>query len=170
MIRMPEGINGERFFQKHWSQAKPDYVESITVFSEHRTSGTTTWSLTTCRRSSGSARSALWSFMSGIRATRLERTRRAQTEDFSSSIEALESSVLNFPDYLVLRHRPIHLLGQGSEGAEPELNKKGFAMGRRVAFWLRELLPRDDTRCGGQDFRQDRPSRVRSDRAHGELR
>src|SRR4029077_9810804 len=36
MIRMPEGISGERFFQKHWSQGLPDFVESVTVFSEHK--------------------------------------------------------------------------------------------------------------------------------------
>ena len=36
MIRMPEGINGERFFQKHWSQSLPDFVESVTVFSGHK--------------------------------------------------------------------------------------------------------------------------------------
>src|SRR5438270_12905550 len=36
MIRMPEGIDGERFFQKHWSQELPEFVESITVFSEHK--------------------------------------------------------------------------------------------------------------------------------------
>src|SRR5256885_480378 len=36
MIRMPEGIDGERFFQKHWAQALPEFVESVTVFSEHK--------------------------------------------------------------------------------------------------------------------------------------
>src|SRR4029077_15303953 len=33
MIRMPEGIHGERFFQKHWSQSLPEFVESVTVYS-----------------------------------------------------------------------------------------------------------------------------------------
>ncbi|MGH8773523.1 MAG: hypothetical protein ACREV2_20460, partial [Burkholderiales bacterium] len=36
MIRMPEGINGQRFFQKHWEQERPEFVETITVFSGHK--------------------------------------------------------------------------------------------------------------------------------------
>src|SRR6185503_1887317 len=36
MIRMPEGITKQRFFQKHWEQEKPDFVDTITVYSEHR--------------------------------------------------------------------------------------------------------------------------------------
>src|SRR5207302_493567 len=36
MIRMPEGIRGERFYQKHWSQERPAFVETITVFSDHK--------------------------------------------------------------------------------------------------------------------------------------
>ena len=30
--------------------------------------------------------------------------------------------------------------GQEAKGAEPELNKRGFAVGKRVAFWLHALL------------------------------
>src|SRR5450631_3022480 len=33
MIRMPDGIRGQRFFQKHWEQERPEFVETITVFS-----------------------------------------------------------------------------------------------------------------------------------------
>ncbi len=36
MIRMPDGIMKQRFFQKHWEQARPDFVESITVYSGHK--------------------------------------------------------------------------------------------------------------------------------------
>src|SRR5947207_3401451 len=36
MIRMPEGIRGQRFFQKHWEQERPDFVETISVFSGHK--------------------------------------------------------------------------------------------------------------------------------------
>ena len=36
MIRMPDGIRGQRFFQKHWEQERPDFVETITVFSGHK--------------------------------------------------------------------------------------------------------------------------------------
>src|SRR5205823_12249822 len=36
MIRMPEGIGGQRFFQKHWAQERPAFVETLTVFSEHK--------------------------------------------------------------------------------------------------------------------------------------
>src|SRR4029078_6753503 len=36
MIRMPTGIDGERFFQKHGDASYPDFVQTITVFSEHK--------------------------------------------------------------------------------------------------------------------------------------
>src|SRR5512143_369832 len=36
MIRMPDGIRGQRFFQKHWEQERPPFVETITVFSAHK--------------------------------------------------------------------------------------------------------------------------------------
>jgi bifunctional non-homologous end joining protein LigD len=140
MIRMPEGINGERFFQKHWSQAKPDYVDSVTVFSEHKDE----------RHDyvvANNLPSLLWLGQVGTLEFHVWHSRStpgadtsARTEDFSSSIAALESSVLNFPDYLVFDIDPYIYSGKEAKGAEPELNKKGFAMGRRVAFWLRELL------------------------------
>ncbi|HEY4038166.1 MAG TPA: non-homologous end-joining DNA ligase, partial [Burkholderiaceae bacterium] len=31
MIRMPDGITGQRFFQKHWEQERPEFVETIRV-------------------------------------------------------------------------------------------------------------------------------------------
>jgi bifunctional non-homologous end joining protein LigD len=36
MIRMPEGIHGERFFQKHWEHALPEFVESVRLYSESK--------------------------------------------------------------------------------------------------------------------------------------
>src|SRR6201999_119525 len=63
-----------------------------------------------------------------------------QATDYDGSLEALEGSVLNYPDYLVFDIDPYIYSGQEAKGAEPELNKKGFAGGRSVAFWLRDLL------------------------------
>jgi bifunctional non-homologous end joining protein LigD len=60
--------------------------------------------------------------------------------DYASSLKALEASVLNYPDYLVFDIDPYIYSGKEPPGAEPELNRRGFAVGRRVAFWLRELL------------------------------
>ncbi|HEX6834592.1 MAG TPA: non-homologous end-joining DNA ligase, partial [Rudaea sp.] len=36
MIRMPDGIAKQRFFQKHWEQEKPAFVETITVWSDSK--------------------------------------------------------------------------------------------------------------------------------------
>jgi bifunctional non-homologous end joining protein LigD len=52
----------------------------------------------------------------------------------------MESSVLNYPDYLVFDLDPYIYSGKEPAGAEPELNRKGFAGCKRVAFWLRALL------------------------------
>jgi bifunctional non-homologous end joining protein LigD len=60
--------------------------------------------------------------------------------DFASSLAAMEDSVLNYPDYLVFDIDPYIYSGKEAKGAEPELNKKGFAVGKRVAFWINDLL------------------------------
>jgi bifunctional non-homologous end joining protein LigD len=140
MIRMPEGIQGERFFQKHWDQALPDFVETVTVFSDHKDEKhryilannlpTLLW-----LGQNGTLEFHVWHSRAQVAADSL-----TDSADYSSSLEALKSSVLNYPDYLVFDIDPYIYSGKEAKGAEPELNARGFAVGRRVAFWLRALL------------------------------
>jgi bifunctional non-homologous end joining protein LigD len=140
MIRMPEGINGERFFQKHWSQKRPEFVETVTVYSGTKDEAHE-------YLLANNLPSLLWLGQVGTLEFHVWHSRAqlgpdaaTQRTDYSSSLEALESSVLNYPDYLVFDIDPYIYSGKEAKGAEPELNKKGFATGRRVAFWLRDLL------------------------------
>jgi bifunctional non-homologous end joining protein LigD len=140
MIRMPEGIHGERFFQKHWSQTLPDFVESVTVFSEtkderHRYLLANNLPTLLWLGQVGTLEFHVWH----SRAQPLPEAVGAKT-DYASSLAALESSILNYPDYLVFDIDPYIYSGKEAKGAEPELNKRGFAVGKRVAFWLHALL------------------------------
>jgi bifunctional non-homologous end joining protein LigD len=140
MIRMPEGINGERFFQKHWAQALPGFVQSVTVFSgskdeQHRYLLANNLPTLLWLGQVGTLEFHVWH----SRAQRQPEALEAKT-DYASSLAALESSILNYPDYLVFDIDPYIYSGKEAKGAEPELNKRGFAVGKRVAFWLRALL------------------------------
>jgi len=140
MIRMPEGIGGERFFQKHWSQPLPEFVESVTVFSEHKDE----------RHRyllANNLPTLLWLGQVGTLEFHVWHSRAQLAPeaagvgtDYASSLAALESSILNYPDYLVFDIDPYIYSGKEAKGAEPELNRRGFAVGKRVAFWLRALL------------------------------
>jgi bifunctional non-homologous end joining protein LigD len=140
MIRMPEGIGGERFFQKHWSQERPAFVESVRVFSGSKDEQQE-------YLLANNLPTLLWLGQVGTLEFHVWHSRaevgpdaKSKLTDYSSSLEALESSVLNYPDFLVFDIDPYIYSGKEAKGAEPELNKKGFATGRRVAFWLRDLL------------------------------
>ena len=140
MIRMPEGIDGERFFQKHWEQPLPEFVETVTVFSEtkddrHRYLLANNLPTLLWLGQIGTLEFHIWH----SRAHPGPDTPNAST-DYASSLAALEASVLNYPDYLVFDIDPYIYSGKEAKGAEPELNRKGFATGKRVAFWLRSLL------------------------------
>jgi bifunctional non-homologous end joining protein LigD len=60
--------------------------------------------------------------------------------DYASSLESLEASILNFPDYVLFDLDPYIYSGKEAKGAEPELNTVAFEKGKEVAFRLRELL------------------------------
>ncbi|HEY0767408.1 MAG TPA: DNA ligase D, partial [Steroidobacteraceae bacterium] len=115
MIRMPEGINGERFFQKHWAQALPEFVESVTVFSEHK-DGKHRYLL------ANNLPTLLWLGQVGTlefhvwhSRAQLQPEAAGASTDYASSLAALESSILNYPDYLVFDIDPYIYSGKDAK-------------------------------------------------------
>ncbi len=140
MIRMPEGIVGQRFFQKHWEQERPEFVETITVFSEHKDER---HDYIVCNN----LPTLLWLAQSGTLEFHVWHSRAkpgpdatSKSTDYASSLAAMEGSVLNYPDYVIFDIDPYIYSGKEAQGAEPELNTVAFEKGKEVAFWLRELL------------------------------
>jgi bifunctional non-homologous end joining protein LigD len=140
MIRMPEGIEGERFFQKHWREARPEFVQTVRVFSETKDES---HEYVLCN----DLATLLWAAQSGTLEFHVWHSRcrmgpdaKGAGTDFASSLEAMERSVLNRPDYLVFDIDPYIYSGKEAKGAEPELNTRAFEKGKEVAFALRELL------------------------------
>jgi bifunctional non-homologous end joining protein LigD len=140
MIRMPDGINGQRFYQKHWTQERPRFVETITVFSGHKDER---HDYLLCNN----LQTLLWLAQSGTLEFHVWHSRArpapdcaVQSTDYASSLDALESSVLNYPDYVVFDIDPYIYSGKEAAGEEPELNTVAFEKGKEVAFRLRELL------------------------------
>ncbi len=60
--------------------------------------------------------------------------------DYATSLESLEASILNYPDYVLFDIDPYIYSGKEAPGAEPELNTQAFEKGKEVAFQVRELL------------------------------
>ena len=140
MIRMPDGIRGQRFFQKHWTQARPKFVESITVYSGSKDES---HEYLLCNN----LPTLLWLAQSGTLEFHVWHSRARPGEDcvsdsadYASSLESLEGSVLNYPDYVVFDIDPYIYSGEEKPGDEPELNTVAFEKGKEVAFRLRELL------------------------------
>ena len=139
MIRMPEGIRGERFYQKHWNQERPGFVETITVHSEHKDES---HEALLCNN----LPTLLWLAQSGTLEFHVWHSRAKPGSDAASkgtdyaTAAALEGSVLNLPDYVVFDIDPYIYSGKEAPGAEPELNTVAFEKGKEVAFRLRELL------------------------------
>lgn len=140
MVRMPEGIAGERFFQKHWEPPLPEFAESVTVFSgshDERHAYLLCNNLPTL----------LWLSQSGTlefhvwhSRTKVGADATGHGTDFASSSAALERSVLNFPDYLVFDLDPYIYSGKEAAGAEPEYSVAAFDKCKETALRLRELL------------------------------
>jgi bifunctional non-homologous end joining protein LigD len=140
MIRMPEGIGGERFYQKHWDPELPTFARKITVFSEHKDER---HDYLVCDNTA----TLLWLAQSGTLEFHVWHSRATpgpdaatQSTDFSESLPALEASILNYPDYVVFDIDPYIYSGKEKPGDEPELNTVAFEKGKEVAFHLRELL------------------------------
>jgi len=140
LIRYPDGIAGEHFYQKHWEQTRPGFVETVRVFSG---TNDAPFDHLLCNNLA----TLLWLAQLGTLEFHVWHSRTTTgpdaagaTVDFARSAEALAGSVLNRPDYLVFDLDPYIYSGAEAPGAEPEPNVTGFEKGKEVAFRLRELL------------------------------
>ena len=140
MIRMPDGIQGQRFYQKHWPQERPAYAETITVFSDHKDESHEYLLCNNLPTLLWLAQSGTLEFHVWHSRARVGSDSTSKKTDYASSLEALEASVLNYPDYVVFDIDPYIYSGKEAPGDEPELNTAAFEKSKEVAFWLRELL------------------------------
>ncbi len=140
LIRYPNGIGGQKFFQKHWTQELPPFVETIEYFSEHANKdeeyllcsnlSTLIWCGQISSLELHSVHSRIDPEPDGAMLPR----------KFKGSLQNIESSILNFPDYLILDLDPYLYSGKEEVNAEPELHRKGFAKTRALAILLKEML------------------------------
>ncbi|HWQ28188.1 MAG TPA: non-homologous end-joining DNA ligase, partial [Dehalococcoidia bacterium] len=140
LLRFPDGIEGQRFYQKHWEQPLPPFVDTVRLFSEHN-EGDQEYLL--CNN----LPTLLWlgqvanlEFHPWLSRIDPRPDAAGLATDFTGSLEAIERSVLNYPDFIVFDLDPFIYSGREAPGAEPELNREAFARTREAAWWLKELL------------------------------
>lgn len=138
-VRYPDGIGEEGFFQRHWEKGRPDFVETVRIWSE---SGDRAKEFILCNN----LETLLW--LGQIATVELHPWHARVTAEPGMShrgrkfdrAELVRDSVLDFPDYLVCDLDPNIRSGKEAEGAEPEYNEKGWRRTTEVALAVREML------------------------------
>ncbi|MEZ4501582.1 MAG: non-homologous end-joining DNA ligase [Dehalococcoidia bacterium] len=137
MTRYPNGLEGGSFYQKHNEHA-PDFVQTFLVFADSRDQ-----EFMVCNNLA----TLLWSGQIANLALHTSLTRIdprpdavGRPTDFAGSREAVEASVLNYPDFVLFDLDPYIYAGFEGEGEEPELNRAAYQRTCEVALWLKELL------------------------------
>src|SRR4030081_2956102 len=140
LVRFPNGIHGGHFYQKHWEQPLGSYVETVWLYSDQN-KGDGEYLL------GNNLATLLWlGQIADIELhTWYSRVNPAGDADgrpttFAGSIENMQASVLNYPDFVVFDLDPYLYSGKEARGAEPELHAEGFAATSQVALWLKEML------------------------------
>jgi bifunctional non-homologous end joining protein LigD len=127
VIRMPDGIHGEAFFQKHWDGTTlPPFVRVIDLQAEDGSSKR----YLLCNN----VETLLWLGQMGVIEFHVPHV------SVNGVTQATEQEVFDRPDYVVFDLDPYIYSGKEPEGAEPEYNARAFAKAREVAVHLRELL------------------------------
>jgi bifunctional non-homologous end joining protein LigD len=129
VIRMPDGINGEMIFQKHWDgNALPPFVRTIELTSEEGTS----------RKYILCNNIETLLYLGQMGTLEFHVPHASVPQGAPAKID--ENEVFARPDYVVFDLDPYIYSGKEAKGAEPEFNSKAFAKAREVAFNLRAIL------------------------------
>ena len=162
MIRMPEGIDGERFFQKHWSQERPEFVESVQVYSGSKDEQQE-------YLLANNLPTLLWLGQVGTLEFHVWHSRAEVGPDCEEQAHRLLELArgariigAQLPRLPRVRHRPVHLLGQGSEGRRTGAQQEGLRDRPARRVLAARPAAGDVARGGREDLGQDRPARLRA--------
>ncbi len=139
MTRYPNGIDGSFFYQKHVEALPPGgFVDTVTVFMDSRDQQAIL---------ANNLPTLVWLAQVADLALHTSLARANPAPDaldlpqtYSGSKEAIESSLLNYPDFVLFDLDPYIYRGDEAKGGEPELNRHAFEQTTQVARWLKELL------------------------------
>jgi len=140
LIRYPNGVEGKSFFQKHWEHKKPEFVDTVDLFSEHKNAD---GEFIVC----SNLPTLVWLGQLADLELHTAHTRTDPEPDgkklpltFTGSAENIEASLMNHPDFIVLDLDPYMYSGKEKKGAEPELHEAGFRKACEIALTLKENL------------------------------
>jgi bifunctional non-homologous end joining protein LigD len=135
VVRMPDGIGGEMFFQKHWEGTSlPPFLSAVSF--ENAEGVSKPYLL--CNNLA----SLLWLGQMGaleyhvIHASLPEASRPSA----GRTQIVVERDVIDWPDYVTFDLDPYIYAGTEGKGEEPVYNPAAFAKAREVAFHLRDVL------------------------------
>lgn len=146
LIRYPDGISGEKFFQKH-IEHRPDWVQTIEF-----------WGDTNKKNQQyllvDDLATLLWMGQLGTIEFHAPAGRITANGDgeglpltFTDSDENLDRSVFNYPDFIRFDLDPYVYSGNEKPGEEPELNRDAFEKTKTAAFQLREMIEPLGMKC-----------------------
>jgi len=137
LIRLPDGINGEKFFQKHYDMGRPDWVRVEPLWSD---TNKRNLDYVICNDMA----TLLWLGQLGTLEMHVPAARMVSDGEhslnYTDAEENVKASVLNYPDYVRFDLDPYIYSGEEKEGDEPELNREAFEKCKTVAIWIKSML------------------------------
>ena len=140
LTRYPNGIHRGSFYQKHWSQPLPEFVDTVKLYSSHNEGDSEYIVVNNLATIIWLAQLANIEFHPWLSRTVREPDAGHLSADFTGSDESIDGSVLNSPDFIVFDLDPYVYSGREKPGEEPELNRRAFAKTTEVALELRDTL------------------------------
>ncbi len=140
LTRYPNGITGQLFYQKHYAQPIPPFVETVDIWSDqNQENGTYIMcnNLPTLIWLAQIADLEMHAWMSRVDPEPDALGRKPAAK--GSRREARES-ILNFPDYMIFDLDPYIYSGQERKGAEPEFNHRAFEKTVSIGLDLKDVL------------------------------
>ncbi len=142
LFRWPTGITGRRILQKHPETTLPPFVETATIFSESKDADDRYLLCNNLATLVWFAEMGVLEIHAWHSRVRSSDAAHAQRSSSAGSAASLATSAVNFPDYMLFDIDPYLYAGHEARGREPEPNRAGFAQGKRVARWLKDVLDR----------------------------
>jgi bifunctional non-homologous end joining protein LigD len=140
LTRYPNGIHGGHFYQKHYEQPIPEFVDTVLLFSEHNGEDTEYLICNNLPALLWLGQLADLELHTWYSRVSPEPDGHGLSTEFAGSQENIDASLLNYPDFMVFDLDPYIYSGREGKGEEPELNRKAFAATVQVALWLKEVL------------------------------